>query len=209
MNMQYFQYGETEINHLRKKDKKLGAVIDQVGFIKRPVNPDVFSSLVESIVSQQISSKVAETVCLKLNNLYGMGAEQLTALTVEEIQSCGMSMRKAGYVKGVADAAVSKTIDFETLSEMSDSDVIKTLTALKGVGVWTAEMLLIFSLMRPNVISYGDLAIRRGITRLYGLKELPKDRFERYARRYSPYCSVASLYLWHISVPTDEKRKKA
>ena len=197
---QYFQYGEKEINYLRKKDKKLGAVIDQVGFIKRPVNPDVFTSLVESIVSQQISSKAADTVCLKLNALCGTDAERLVALTVEEIQSCGMSMRKAGYVKGVAEAVVSKTIDFEVLPKMSDSDVIKTLTALKGVGIWTAEMLLIFSLMRPNVISYGDLAIRRGMTRLYGLKELPKDRFEQYARRYSPYCSVASLYLWHISV---------
>ena len=204
----YFKYGETEINHLRKEDKKLGAVIDRVGIIKRPVNPDVFSSLIESIVSQQISSKSADTVCLKLNNLCGMVAERLAALTIEEIQSCGMSMRKAGYVKGVADATVSNAIDFESLSGMSDSDVIKTLTALKGIGVWTAEMLLIFSLMRPNVISYGDLAIRRSMMRLYDLNELPKDRFERYARRYSPYGSVASLYLWHISVPAVEEKRK-
>ena len=84
---------------------------------------------------------------------------------------------------------------------MSDSDVIKTLTDIRGIGVWTAEMLLIFSLMRPNVISYGDLAIRRGMMRLYNLKELPKDRFGRYAKRYSPYGSVASLYLWQISNP--------
>ena len=195
----YFEYGETEIDYLRKKDKKLGAVIDRVGLIKRPVNPDVFSSLVESVVSQQISSKAANTVCQKLRNLCGMDAERLAALTIEEIQSCGMSMRKAGYVKGVADAAVSKTVDFEALSGMSDNEVIRTLTALKGIGVWTAEMLLIFSLMRPNVISYGDLAIRRGMMRLYNLKELPKAHFERYARRYSPCCSVASLYLWHIS----------
>lgn len=197
----YFAYGETEINHLRKKDKKLGAVIDRVGLIKRPVNPDVFSSLARSVVSQQISSKAANTVCLKLHELCGMVAERLAALTIVEIQSCGMSMRKAEYIKGIADAAVSKAIDFEALSGMSDSDVIRTLTALKGIGVWTVEMLLIFSLMRPNVISYGDLAIRRGMMRLYNLDELPKDHFERYARRYSPYGSVASLYLWHISDP--------
>ncbi|NLY31532.1 MAG: DNA-3-methyladenine glycosylase 2 family protein, partial [Firmicutes bacterium] len=72
-------------------------------------------------------------------------------------------------------------------------------TALPGVGVWTAEMLLIFSLNRPNILSYNDLAIRRGITNLYGLKELTRDQFEKYRARYSPYCSVASLYLWELS----------
>ena len=197
----YFEYGETEMSHLRKKDKKLGAVIDRIGVIKRPVNPDVFSSLVDSIVSQQISGKAADTICRKLDALCGMDAERLHALSVEEIQSCGMSMRKAGYVKGVAEAVINNTLDIAALADMSDSDIIPTLTTLKGVGVWTAEMLLIFSLMRPNVVSFGDLAIRRGMTRLYGLKELPKERFERYARRYAPYGSVASLYLWHISSP--------
>ena len=197
----YFEYNETEIDHLRTKDKKLGAVIDSIGIIKRSVNPDVFSALVESIISQQISSKAANTVCHKLYSLCGMDAERLAVLTAEEIQSCGTSMRKARYVKGVADAAVNKLIDFDSLPSMSDNEIISVLTTLKGVGIWTAEMLLIFSLMRPNVISYGDLAIRRGMMRLYGLNELPKDRFERYAKRYSPYGSVASLYLWHISTP--------
>ena len=200
-NIDYFAYGEAEINHLKKKDKKLGAVIDRIGIIKRPINPDVFSSLIESIISQQISSKAANTICLKLHKLCGMDAECLTSLTVEEIQSCGTSMRKAGYVKGVAEASVNKIIDFDSLSDMSDNEIINVLTTLKGVGIWTAEMILIFSLMRPNVVSYGDLAIRRGMMRLYNLKKLPKDRFERYAKRYSPYGSVASLYLWHISDP--------
>ena len=131
----YFKYGEKEINHLRKMDKKLGAVIGHVGIIKRPVNPDVFSALVESIVSQQISSKAANTVCLKLHNLCGIEAERLAALTVEEIQSCGMSMRKAGCVKGVAEAALNKSIDFDSLSGMSDNEIITALTTLKGVGV--------------------------------------------------------------------------
>lgn len=199
---QYFKYGETETDYLRKKDKKLGMIIDRIGIIKRPVNPDTFSSLVESIIAQQISTKAADTVSQRLSHLCAMDAERLATLSLTEIQSCGMSMRKAGYVKGVADAAVSKAVDFKALSGMSDSDVIKALIKLKGVGIWTAEMLLIFSLMRPDVISYGDLAIRRAMMRLYNLKELPKDRFERYALRYSPYGSVASLYLWHISDPT-------
>ena len=196
----YFEYGERELSHLRAKDKKLGYVIDRVGIIKRETNPDIFSALVESVVSQQISSKAADTVCRKLYDLSGMEAERLRLIQVEDIKACGMSMRKAGYVKNIADAVVNGTVDFDKFAGKSDNEIIKTLTALKGVGVWTAEMLLIFSLMRPNVVSYGDLAIRRGMMRLYGLKELSKERFNRYAKRYSPYGSVASLYLWHISV---------
>ena len=195
----YFEYGEPEINFLRKKDKKLGAAIDRIGIIKREVNPDVFSALIESIVGQQISNKAAATVCRKLADLSGMEAAKLHALTAEEIQACGMSMRKVGYIKNVAEVAVNKAIDFDALKSKPDEEVIQNLTTLPGVGLWTAEMLLIFSLMRPNVVSYGDLAIRRGMMNLYGHKELPKERFMRYAKRYTPYGSVASLYLWELS----------
>ncbi|MCL2201865.1 MAG: DNA-3-methyladenine glycosylase [Oscillospiraceae bacterium] len=198
--MRYFEYGEREIGHLRKKDKKLGEAIDRIGMIQREVNPDVFGALVESIVGQQISSKAAATVCRKLGELSGMDAQRLYKLSVEDIQKCGMSMRKAGYIRNIAEAAINKTVDFDALSEQSDEQIIQTLTALNGVGIWTAEMLLIFSLMRPNIISYGDLAIRRGMMRLYGLKDLSKEQFSRYAKRYAPYESVASLYLWHLSV---------
>lgn len=92
----YFVYGEKELAHLHKKDKRLGAAIDRIGIIKRGVNPDLFSSLVESIVGQQISNKAAATVCRKLNDLSRMEAAKLYAMSVEEIQVCGMSMRKAG-----------------------------------------------------------------------------------------------------------------
>jgi len=197
--MKYFEYGETELAHLRKKDKKLGAAIDRIGMIRREINPDLFSALVDSVVSQQISNKAAATVCKRLTDLCGMDSEKLNALAVEEIQACGMSMRKASYIKNIAEAAVTKAIDFEIMPTMSDEEIIKALTAIKGIGVWTAEMLLIFSLMRPNVVSYGDLAIRRGMMNVYGLKELPKEKFLRYAKRYTPYGSVASLYLWASS----------
>jgi len=195
----FFIYTDHELNHLRKKDKKLGRIIDQVGIIEREVNPDIFSSLIESIIGQQISSKGALTVKRRLDELCGMKREKLHALTIEEIQSCGMSMRKAEYIKNIADAAMSGAVDFDALSSKSNDKIIETLTKIKGVGIWTVEMLLIFSLMRPDVVSYGDLAIRRGMMRLYGHKELPKDRFARYARRYSPYGSIASLYLWAMS----------
>lgn len=201
MTERYFEYGETELAHLRKKDKKMGEAIDRIGFLKRDINPDLFSALVRSVVGQQISNKAAATVREKLNERCAMDANILHSMAIEEIQACGMSMRKASYIKNIAQAAVEKEVDFNSLAQKSDQEIIKALTAIKGVGVWTAEMLLIFSLMRPNVVSYGDLAIRRGMMRLYNLKELPHDRFLRYTKRYSPYGSTASLYLWEIATP--------
>ena len=106
----FFEYGETELSHLRKKDKKLGAAIDRIGMIKRRVNPDLFSSLVECVVGQQISSKAADTVRRKLDSFCGMEAGRLHAFSVEEIQACGMSMRKAGYVKAIAESVITKPL---------------------------------------------------------------------------------------------------
>lgn len=199
--MQFFEYGEKEIEYLKRKDKKLGAAIDRIGIIKREVNPDPFSALISSIVSQQISKKAAETVWNRLSNLIGnITAENIEKISASEIQSCGMTLRKAEYIKGIASADITGEVDFSNLHTLTDEEIIKKLSSLNGVGIWTAEMLLIFSLCRPDVVSYGDLAIRRGMMNLYGLKELPKEKFNRYRKRYSPYGSVASLYLWELSV---------
>ncbi|WP_017414968.1 DNA-3-methyladenine glycosylase family protein [Clostridium tunisiense] len=199
--MEIFKYGAKEIEYLKKKDKKLGAAIEKIGIIERKINPDPFKALVSSIVSQQISTKAAETVWNRFTNVIGVVTpENIEKVSLEEIQGCGMSLRKVGYIKGIAEAAISGEVNFGELNDLTDGEIIKKLSALKGVGVWTAEMLLIFSLCRPDVVSYGDLAIRRGMMNLYGLKELPKEKFERYRKRYSPYGSVASLYLWALSV---------
>lgn len=196
----YFEYGQKEMDYLSAKDKKLGRAIERYGVIKREVNPVVFAALTESIVSQQISAKAAQTVYNRLAELGGITPENIHALSDGDVQSCGMSMRKVSYIKNAAEAAVSKAVDFDRLAGMTDREIIESLTKIKGVGVWTAEMLLIFSLNRQDVVSYGDLGIRRGIMKLYGLKELSKEKFAVYKRRYSPYGSVASLYLWTISI---------
>lgn len=198
--MQIFEYGQKEIEYLKRKDKKLGEAIEKIGMIEREITPDPFTALISSVVSQQISKKAAQTVWNRLNTLLGeITAESIGQVNLSEIQGCGMSERKAGYIKGIADAANFGAVDFNTLHTLTDEEVIKKLSALNGVGVWTAEMLLIFSLNRPDVVSYKDLAICRGMMNLYGLKELPKEKFERYKKRYSPYGSVASLYLWALS----------
>lgn len=196
----FFEYGQKEIEHLKSRDKKLGAAIDHIGMIKREIIPESFTALISSIVSQQISKKAAETVWNRLGNLIGdITAESIDKISLSEIQGCGMTLRKAGYIKEIANAAITGEVNFNTLNTLSDEDIIKKLSALNGVGIWTVEMLLIFSLCRPDVVSYGDLAIRRGMMNLYNLKELPKEKFYRYRKRYSPYGSVASLYLWALS----------
>ena len=197
----YFEYGEKEIDYLKRKDKKLGDAIIKIGKIQREIIPDPFIALISSVVGQQISAKAAETVWNRLNNLLGsITPESISKADISDIQRCGMSNRKAEYIIGIADAAISGKVDFNELHTMTNEEIIKKLSSLHGVGVWTAEMLLIFSLCRPDVVSYKDLAIRRGMMNLYGLKELPKEKFEKYRARYSPYGSVASLYLWALSV---------
>lgn len=98
-----------------------------------------------------------------------------------------------------AEKVVSGAFSLNAIYDMSDEDAIAALSSLKGVGVWTAEMILLFCLQRPNIFSYGDLAILRGVRMVYRHKELPKERFERYRKRLSPYCSVASLYFWAVA----------
>lgn len=207
--MTYFKYGKEEIEYLKKRDKKLGAAIDEIGMIKREVNPDIFSALITSVIGQQISTKAASTVTSRVIKLVGkLAPENIERVEVELIQECGMSLRKADYIKGIAKAAITKEIDFENLYKLSDEEVIKKLTTLKGVGEWTGEMLLIHSLQRPDVLSYKDLGIRRGTMRLYGLDKLSKEEFETYRKRYSPYGTVASIYLWEISSEKWEDNKK-
>lgn len=196
----FFQYGAREINYLKGKDKKLAEAIEQIGIIQRQTIPDPFTALISSIVSQQISKKAAETVSNRLELLLGnVNPRSIAQAKLADIQACGMSTRKAGYIKGIAEAAISGQVDFNALNTLDDQAIISLLSSLHGVGVWTAEMLLIFSLNRPNVLSFNDLAIRRGIMKLYGHRDLPRERFEKYRARYSPYCSVASLYLWELS----------
>lgn len=198
--MQLFQYGQTEIDYLTRRDRKLGRAIGRIGMIERPVTPDLFTALVHSIVAQQISRKAAVTVWGKLcERLLDVTPHTVAGTDVSDIQKCGMSMRKASYIKGIGEAAIRGDVDLLELRQMSDQGVIEKLSTLHGIGVWTAEMLLIFSLARPDVVSWGDLAIRRGMMNLYGLKELSKRQFDRFRKKYSPCGSVASLYLWALS----------
>ncbi len=193
---QYFVYGRTEIEHLQSQDKKLGEAIEQIGPIEREVYPDLFPALVKSIVGQQISTKAQETIWGRIQERFKpFTPEVLKGAATKELQSCGISMRKATYIHAMTKAIVEGQIDLDALHTMSDEDVCAELTTLKGIGIWTAEMLLTFSLQRPDIVSFGDLAILRGMRMLYRHRKITPELFTKYKRRYSPYGTVASLYL--------------
>ncbi len=195
-----FYYTTEQLNNLKNKDKKLAAYIEKVGLIEREINPNLFEALIDSIISQQISTKAAITIKNRIIDISGsLNANDLSLLTIEQIQACGMSFRKANYIQNAVNAYLNKEIDFDLLPTMSDQEIIDTLVKLPGIGTWTVEMLLIFSLNRYDVISYKDLGIIRGMKRLYNKDEITKEQFAKYKKRYSPYGSIASLYLWYIS----------
>ena len=198
--MNFLKYGSAETSYLSKKDIKLGQLISKIGYIKREVYDDLFDSLIGYIATQQISNKAAVTIKTKIYDKFKIiTAKKLDNATDEEIQSVGISMKKVQYMRNLSRAVLSGELEMETLKDFSDDEVKSKLTSIKGIGNWTAEMFLIFSLKRMDVVSYKDLAIRRGMMSLYGLERLEKKTFERYRENYSPYGTVASLYLWSLS----------
>ncbi len=211
----YFEYGEKETNYLKKKDKRLGESIDKIGMLKRPIDTDIFTAIIRAILGQQVSRQARETVFGRMETaLSGITAESINNLTKEEVQSFGTTFKKAEYMKDFAQKVCSGELNLDKLQKLADTEVIKELSALKGIGVWTAEMLLASALKRNDVFSYGDIAIHRGLRMLYRHKEVTKEMFERYRKRYSPYGTTASVYLWAIaagSIPelNDPKNKKA
>ncbi|NLP48382.1 MAG: DNA-3-methyladenine glycosylase 2 family protein [Clostridiales bacterium] len=196
----YFEYGEKETNYLKSKDKRLGEAIEKIGPIKRPVESDLFFSVVDHIVGQQISTSAHVTVRKRMKEGLGqVSLETISAASVEEIQKFGITFRKAEYIKNFAEKVKSGEFDLNALWGKGDDEVIKELTALKGIGPWTAEMIMIFCMQRPDVFSFGDLAIHRGLRMLYGHKEVDRKLFKKYKKRFSPYGTVAGLYIWAIA----------
>lgn len=213
----YFSYGEKEIEYLKSRDKKLASAMDRIGHVYRETDVDLFSSVVHHIIGQQISTAAQKTIWKRLSaKLNKVDAAGILSLNRDELQSVGMTYKKADYILDFAGKVQNGSFNIEALEEMTDEQVIRELSSLKGIGVWTAEMIMTFCMQRPDVVSYGDLAIIRGMRMLYRHREIDKEKFIRYRKRYSPYGTVASLYLWAIAggaIPelTDPapKRKKS
>ena len=196
----YFQYTTKETDYLSQKDKRLGEAIQRIGPIQREVDTDLFSSVVHHIIGQQISAKAQATIWQRMQEALGsVDAEHILAAGVPQLQKLGMTFRKAEYITDFAQKVQNGEFDLEEIWQKPDEEVIRELSSLKGIGVWTAEMILLFCMQRPDVFSYDDLAIQRGLRMLYHHRKIDRKLFAKYRRRFSPYCSVASLYLWAIA----------
>jgi DNA-3-methyladenine glycosylase II len=190
-------------------DPRMAALIERVGEIdiatrlrrrKEEQPADAYGALLRAIVGQQLSTKAARTIYLRVLDLFGgttPGAEELLEASEEELRACGLSGRKTEYVRDLARHCLSGELELDRLEELEDEQVIEEIVAVRGLGRWTAEMFLLFHLQRPDVLSGGDLGIRKAIQVEYALAEMPTPtRVLEIGEPWRPHRSLASLYLW-------------
>lgn len=189
--------------HLSTNDPVLAQVVTNAPLPDIAPHTDYYRALVNSIIGQQLSIKAAATIKQRFADLFGSDfptPEQILGRDIEELRSVGLSRPKARYVQDLAQHIVDGTVRFATIDQLSNDEIIAELTAVKGVGEWTVHMFLLFCMGRLDVLPTGDLGIRSGIKKLYGLSELPSPDEVREiaaAHRWHPYESVASWYVWH------------
>jgi DNA-3-methyladenine glycosylase II len=187
------------VNHLKNCDPVLRAIIERVGPCRMAYSVPEFSSLAEAIVYQQLNGKAAVTIFKRFSDLAGdpPTPEGILQLSDEQLRSVGLSKQKSSYLKDLAAKTSSGLLNFNGLHELPDEEVIKHLTQVKGIGVWTAHMFLIFSLRRPNVLPTGDYGVQVAVKKHYRKRKLPKPKdMEKIARAWEPYRSVACWYMW-------------
>jgi DNA-3-methyladenine glycosylase II len=192
------------IQHLKRRDPVLSGIIDRVGDYGIEFRDPNFETLVKSIVYQQLSGRVASVIFGRVVKAAGgkLTPESILKLRPGRMRALGLSGQKTAYIRDLARHTRDGRVDFEKLLDLSDEAVIERLTEVKGVGVWTAHMFLIFALRRTDVLPLGDLGIRAAIRKAYGFAELPEAaEMEALAARWRPYCTVASWYLWRSLEP--------
>ncbi|MGO9126352.1 MAG: DNA-3-methyladenine glycosylase family protein [Terriglobales bacterium] len=187
------------VNHLKKSDPILRAIIARVGPCRMEYGPPEFHSLAEAIVYQQLNGKAAVTIFKRFAALAGdpITPQGIVKLTDRQMRSAGLSKQKSSYLRDMAERAARGELNFSNLHQLSDEEVIQHLTQVKGVGEWTAQMLLMFTLKRPNVLPTGDFGVQMAIKKHYKKRKLPKpSTMEKLARAWEPYRSFACWYLW-------------
>jgi DNA-3-methyladenine glycosylase II len=188
------------INHLKKSDPVMAAIIERVGPYKIQYREPIFQTLVRSIVYQQLHGKAALTIFNRLVDAAGgepLTPESILKLRPVRMRALGLSTQKMTYIRELARLTKKGDVDFDQCVTLEDAAVIEHLTRVKGVGVWTVHMFLIFALRRHDVLPTGDLGVRAAIKKAYNLPDLPKPaEMEQLAAAWRPYCSIASWYLW-------------
>lgn len=187
------------INHLKKSDPVIREIINRVGPYRIEYGDPVFHSLAEAIVYQQLNGKAALTIFNRFAALAGepLTPEGIMKLTDQQMRGAGLSKQKASYLRDLAERTHNGELNFAGLAKLSDEEVIEHLTQVKGIGVWTAHMFLMFSLRRPNVLPTGDFGVKMAIKKQYKKRKPPNPKqMEKIARCWEPYRSVACWYLW-------------
>jgi DNA-3-methyladenine glycosylase II len=196
---------EKGTRHLRRKDPVMRELIKRLGKLdlearRRGRPADAYGALLRSIVGQQLSTKAARSIYDRVTALFGGRTpkpEELLAVDPETLRGAGLSRAKVAYMRDLADHVLSGELELDRLNELSDEEIIAELTAVKGLGVWTAHMFLIFHLQRPDVLPVGDLGVRNAAREVYGLAELPAvAELEALGEPWRPHRSLAALYLW-------------
>jgi DNA-3-methyladenine glycosylase II len=195
--------------HFRRHDPTLHGVVRSIGPYTLKPQRNRFGMLVRSIISQQISIAAARTIRQRLEDLLGdagLAPAAIAALDGEQLRSVGLSKQKSAYISDLAHKVAEGTVPLARMGRWSDERVIESLTQVKGIGVWTAQMFLIFSLGRPDVFPIGDLGVRVAMARIYGLGEKPiQADLAEIGRRWSPFATVGSWYCWRY---LEHHRKK-
>ncbi len=189
--------------HFRKVDPILSGAAERHAIANIRRSSDVFRDIVRAIAGQQLSGKAAQTIFDRVEELVGkktFTSTRFLTLRESDLRACGLSGAKVSTIFCLSQAIVDGVFDPKTLHKLSDEEIIATLCSIKGIGPWTAEMILMFSLGRTDIFSKGDLGLRKGIMRLYGLRKMPADRtMDRFARAWSPYRTYAARVLWRVA----------
>ena len=189
--------------HVKRNDAKLRPILSSKGQLRFQPEGEPFETLVESILSQQLAAPAASSIIKSVRELFPGGdlqAERLHKIDGLKLRGAGVSPQKLGYLKDLASRVVRGRIDLDRLDSMADDEIIETLDEVKGIGPWTVHMFLIFTLGRPDVLPVDDYGIKKSVQRIYRLRSLPnKAKLEALGSRWSPYRTVASLYLWHAT----------
>jgi len=186
------------LNHFKKADPLLYELAKSIDPIVLERSPNHFIRLVRAIVGQQLSVKAASTIFERFEKLFtnGISAEAILELDIEAMRSCGISYSKIKYIKDLAEKVYSKELLLETLEDADETTIIENLTKVKGIGVWSAEMFLMFALARPDVFSVGDLGLKNAMIRLYGLEKPDNKTLLKISKKWSPYRTYACRILW-------------
>jgi len=191
---------KSSLDVLASNDSDVASAVELVGYPEERVNPQGFNTVLRVIVGQQLSVKAAATIWGRVQALAGetAGPDMYAQLSDEDLRAAGLSRQKINYVRSLCDTVTNGTLDFGALVTLTDDEAVKAITSVKGLGVWSAHMYLMFSLGRQDIMPVGDLAVRVGIGRIIGLEDRPTEKqCDEIGMRWKPHRSVMALLAWH------------